>query len=193
MLSIRLPVQIQGEWQHRVGPQGRTYRPRGLALTPDEAFLLVACTVDTYRGYKPSGRVAVLRASDGMWVKDLMGPPSTLLAPFGVAVVPSTGEIIVSDEACHRVLRFRSCDDDTVVGTLGTGLGSGPTQLSWPRGLVVLAVVFICIVSKRPSLFFVAVITGFIVSTCHLMNPSGGPRGRGGRLQQPSIGPVAPG
>ncbi len=129
---------MQGEWQHGIGSQGRVDGPYGLALTPDEDFLLVASTRNC--------RVVVLRASDGVWVRDLVGPPGTLLAPFGVAVAPLTGEIIVSDQTCHRVFRFRSFDDDTVVGTLGTGLGSGPTQFSWPQGLVVLAVVCICLV-----------------------------------------------
>ncbi len=66
------------------------------------------------------------------------GTPGTLLNPFGVAVVPSTGEVLVSDLNRHQVVRFRSIDDDTVVGTLGTGQGSGSTQFYWPCGLAVL-------------------------------------------------------
>ena len=56
---------------------------RGLALTPDEDFLLV---VD-----QGNRRVVVLRALDGAWVRQLTGPPGTLQGPDGVAVVPSTG------------------------------------------------------------------------------------------------------
>jgi DNA-binding beta-propeller fold protein YncE len=95
--------------------------PRGLALSPDENFLLV---VDT-----GNRRVAVLQALDGAWVRQLTGPPGTLQNPASVAVVPSTGEVLVSDVTLHRVIRFFSFDNDTVVGTLGTGEGSGPTEI----------------------------------------------------------------
>jgi hypothetical protein len=126
--------QLQGEWQRTFGSEGdqpgQFKNPRGLALTADEAFLLV---VDGR-----NHRVAVLRASDGTWVRQLTGPPGTLLNPWGVAVVPSTGEVLVSDWDRDQVVRFRSIDDDTVVGTLGTGQGSGPTQFYFPRGLAVL-------------------------------------------------------
>jgi DNA-binding beta-propeller fold protein YncE len=125
---------LQGEWQRTVGSKGdqpgQFRYPRGLTLTPDDAFLLV---VDN-----GNHRVAVLRASDGTWVRQLTGPPGTLPYPLGVAVVPSTGEVLVSDLTRHQVVRFQSFDDDTVVGTLGTGRGSGPTQFYLPSGLAVL-------------------------------------------------------
>ena len=125
---------MQGEWQRTVGSRGdqpgQFQDPCGLALTPDEDFLLV---VD--RG---NHRVAVLRALDGAWVRQLTGPPGTLQYPRGVAVVPSTGEVLVSDIGRHRVIRFRSIDDDTVVGTLGTGRGSGPTEFNLLYGIAVL-------------------------------------------------------
>ena len=125
---------MQGEWQCTIGSKGdqpgQFVDPLGLALTPDEDFLLV---VD--RG---NDRVAVLRALDGAWVRQLTGPPGTLQNPDSVAVVPSTGEVLVSDGDRHRVIRFRSIDDDTVVGTLGTGRGRGPTEFNYPSGLAVL-------------------------------------------------------
>ena len=125
---------MQGEWQRTVGSRGdqpgQFRNPHGLALTPDEDFLLVADGGNS--------RVAVLRALDCAWVRQLTGPPGTLQSPFGVAVVPSTGEVLVSDGGRDRVIRFRSIDDDTVVGTLGTGRGSGPTEFNWPYGLAVL-------------------------------------------------------
>ena len=125
---------MQGEWQNAVGSEGyqrgQFNLPSGLALTPDEDFLLV---VDD-----GNRRVAVLRTLDGAWVRQLTGPPGTLLFPEGVAVVPSTGEVLVSDLDRHCVIRFLSFDDDTVVGTLGTGRGSGPTEFDFPVGLAVL-------------------------------------------------------
>ncbi len=85
-----------------------------------------------------NSRVAVLRATDGAWVRALMGPPGTLERPCCVTVVPSTGEVLCSDVGFHQVVRFRSIGDDTVVGTLGTGVGGGATELSYPLGMVVL-------------------------------------------------------
>jgi hypothetical protein len=99
-------------------------------LTPDESFLLVLDGANR--------RVVVLRAMDGTWVRQLTGPPDTLLHLVGVAVVPSTGEVLVSDGLRNQVVQFQSIDDDTVVGALGTDEGSGPTQFNWPSGLVVL-------------------------------------------------------
>ena len=126
--------QLQGEWYRTVGSKGdqpgQFNNPRGLALTPDEAFLLV---VDGRNDH-----VAVLRATDDTWVRQLTGPPGTLLNPWRIAVVPSTGAVLVSDVWRHQVVRFRSIDDDTVVGTLGTGEGSGPMQFRLPSGFAVL-------------------------------------------------------
>ncbi len=125
---------MQGEWLRTIGSEGNQSGqfngPLGLALTPDEAFLLV---VDGR-----NRRVAVLRATDGTWVRQLTGPPGTLPYPWCVAVVPSTGEVLVSDVSRHQVVRFQSIDDDTLVGTLGTGVGSGPTQFDSPLVLAVL-------------------------------------------------------
>jgi hypothetical protein len=121
--------QLQGLWQRTVGSEGdqpgQFNNPRGLTLTPDESLLLV---VDG-----GNRRVAVLRASDGTWVRQLTGPPGTLGYPIGVAVVPSTGEVLVSDWDRHQVVRFRSIDDDTVVATLGPG-----PEFDEPSGLALL-------------------------------------------------------
>jgi hypothetical protein len=141
-----LSCQIQGEWQCAVGSRGdqpgQFNSPRGLALTLDGAFFLV---VDP-----GNRRVAVLRATDGTWVRQLTGPPGTLPSPWVVAVMPSTGEVLVSDWGRNQVVRFRSIEDDTVVGALGTGLGSGPTQFKLPSGLAVLDG------SHRPVVWFLS-------------------------------------
>ncbi len=79
----------------------------------------------------------VLRATDGAWVRQLTAPPGTLLVPMFVAVVPSTGEVLVMD-VTDCVFRFQSIDDFTLIGTLGTGEGSGPTEFRGSSGLAVL-------------------------------------------------------
>ena len=78
-----------------------------------------------------------MQATDGSWVRDLKGPPGTILSPFDVAVVPSTGQVLVVDLS-DRVLRFPSVNDDTVIDALGTGEGNGPTDLFMPFGVAVL-------------------------------------------------------
>jgi hypothetical protein len=171
---------VQGEWQRAVGSEGdepgQFKTPLGLALTLDEDFLLV---VDV-----GNARVAVLRTLDSAWVRQLTGPPV-------VAEVPSTGEVLVSDGVENRVIRFRSIDDDTVVGTLGTGQGNGPTEFNIPSDLAVLdgvrcPVVCVYLIGTHTSHFFsIVVITDLdtfplFVSTCY-GSFSGGPRGRGGR------------
>ncbi len=141
---------MKGEWHCTVGSKGdqpgQFDRPCGLTLPPDRDFLLVADGGNC--------RVAVLRASDGAWVRQLTGPPGALQNALYVAVVPSTGEVLVSDWGRHHVIRFRSIDDETVVGTLGTGLGSGFTEFNRPRGLAVLDGVhcpMVCIYLYRRS------------------------------------------
>ncbi len=152
-LYVFLPpyLQVHGEWLVAVGSQGdqsgKFDCPSGLALTPNEDFLLVAD--------RDNSRVAVLRALDGAWVRQLTGPPGTLQEPVGVAVAPSTGEVLVSDCGCHRVFRFR-LDDDTVVGTFGMGWGSGPTEFDYPSGLAVLDGAYcplVCFVVSPPAFF----------------------------------------
>ncbi len=125
---------MQGVWDRTVGSRGAQLgqfkEPRGLALTPDDAFLLVADIGNQ--------RVVVLRATDGAWVRQLTGPLGTLQYPVGATVVPSTGQVLVSDYGRHQVIQFRSFEDDSVVGTMGTGQGSGPTQFLNPFGLAIL-------------------------------------------------------
>jgi hypothetical protein len=63
--------------------------------------------------------VVVLRTADGTLVRQLTGPRGMLQIPVGVAMVSSTGEVLVSDMGRRQVVRFASIDDDTLIGTLG--------------------------------------------------------------------------
>jgi hypothetical protein len=123
--------QVHGVVQRIIGSQGNLInqfsRPYGLALSPCENFVLVAD-----RGNR---RVVVIRTSDGSWVRTLTGPPGTLQGSCAcVAVVPASGEVLVSDFEQHRVVRFRSIEDDTVLGYLG----GDATQLNGPTGMAIL-------------------------------------------------------
>ncbi len=90
-------------WDRTIGSQGaqpgQFNRQCGLALTPDDAFLLLADS--------GNGRVVVLRrATDGTWVRQLTGPPGTLENPVCVAVVSSTGLVLVLDFVRYQVIQF---------------------------------------------------------------------------------------
>ena len=116
LISI-ICAQCDGVFVMSIGSKGdgpgHFQNPRGLALTPDGLHLLV---VDS-----GNERVVVLAASDGAWVRALTGPARTLREPFGVAVVPSTGHVLVSDVFLHTVVVFASVTNDTIVRRLGTG------------------------------------------------------------------------
>ena len=129
--------QVQGDWHYAVGPLlgegNRPFKgPKLLALTPDGAFLIVADIVRLTIA-SDTDRLVVLRATDGAWVRQLTCPRDC----SGLAVT-STGEILVSDWINCRVVCLRSVDDDAIVGTLGSGRGSGPTEFDRPGGLTVL-------------------------------------------------------
>ena len=119
---------MQGDWQRTIAIESG--KAASIALTPDESFHVV---VDIN-----NHQVAMLQATDGTYVRQLTGPPDTLQMPLCVAFVPSTGKVLVSNAYRHQVERFQSIDDMPVIGTLGTGEGSGPTQLNRPTGLAVL-------------------------------------------------------
>ncbi len=104
--------QVQGNWQRAISDHlGQFSSLRSLALTADEQLLLVVTG--------KRSRVLVLRTADGTLVRQLTGPHGMLLIPVGVALVPSTGEVLISDMGRMQVVRFQSIDNDTVVGTLG--------------------------------------------------------------------------
>ena len=110
---------------HEGGAGKNSFRTGALTLeTPDGRQLLVTDNAH---------RVAVFDTASGAFVRQLTGPAGTLAAPDGVVVVPSTGEVLVSEWSQCRVVVFRSVSDDTVVRTLG-----GPAALAWPCGLAVL-------------------------------------------------------
>lgn len=139
-----------------------------LTVTPDETFLLAV----------ESAVVLVLRASNGTLVQALIGPPGTLQPGSictGIAVVPSTGEVLVSSGA--RIVRFKSVSDDTVVGTVGENLdwfsptaiavvdhSSVPFVVAVDGGVaagVIAAVVAV-------AAFFVAFVVLVIIGPCRL-------------------------
>jgi hypothetical protein len=101
-------------WSSTSGERGDGPRqfeqPCGMTLTPDGAFLLV---VD-----EENERVAVIRAN-GTWLRSLWGPALLYTRPRYIAVVPSTGEVLITRSSKGDVVRLRSIEDDTEIGHVG--------------------------------------------------------------------------
>jgi DNA-binding beta-propeller fold protein YncE len=133
-VSSVLLQAIKGELVLAVGSRGEDlgqYQyPRGLTLTPDESRLLVCDS--------GNARVVVADAGDGRSLAELRGPAGTLNYPVAVAIVTQTGQVLVLDRGCHRVVVFAGVDDDAVVRTIGDGESQGPRQLHNPWGMAVL-------------------------------------------------------
>jgi DNA-binding beta-propeller fold protein YncE len=99
--------------------------PRGLTLTPDQIQLVVADT--------GNHRLLVLDATDGRAVSALTPPAGVMPLPAGVAIVPQTGQVLVTDWKRHQVLLFAGLYSTEVIRTFGYGgEGSGDCQLNYP-------------------------------------------------------------
>ena len=90
----------------------------GLALTPDQAHLLVA---------DQNNKLVVVLTSAGDYVRSLSGG-GTLAKPWGLAVVPSTGQLLVTDFGRDVLVVLASISDDTVVRVLGGANAVGGLQ-----------------------------------------------------------------
>ncbi len=127
--------QLRGEFVRAAGSYGAVqlgHYAYGLALSPDETRLLVLVS-NLF-----NARVVVADARDGQNLRTFQGPAGTLIKPRGVAMVACTGQVLVVDHRRGLVVVFAGVDDDTVVRTLGDGLGHGPRQLFGPHGVAVL-------------------------------------------------------
>jgi hypothetical protein len=107
------------------------YCPWGLALTPDQTQLVV---VD-----RCNHRLVVLDATDGRAVSTLTPPAGVMPDPRAVAIVPHTGQVLVTDSELHQVLLFAGLHATEIIRTFGDGgEGSGDRQLYYPSGVAVL-------------------------------------------------------
>ncbi len=105
--------------------------PWALALSPDQTQLVV---VDSR-----NHRLVVLDATDGRPVSALTPPAGVMLDPVGVAIVPHTGQVLVSDWERHQVLLFASLHSTEVVLAFGNGRrGYKDHQLNHPNGVAVV-------------------------------------------------------
>jgi DNA-binding beta-propeller fold protein YncE len=105
--------------------------PLGVALTPDQAYLVVVDRVNR--------RLVVRDATDGRSVSTLTPAPGVLPSPCGVVMVPHTGQLLVTDGDRHQVVLLGGLADATVVRVFGEGQGSGDLQLNNPMGVVLVS------------------------------------------------------
>jgi DNA-binding beta-propeller fold protein YncE len=109
---------------------GQFHNPWGVALTPDQAQLVVAD--------QSNERVVVLDATDGRPMSAFTPAAGVLNEPCDVLMVPHTGQVLVADDDRHQLVLFHSLTDFTVVRTFGEGLGDGDHQLSAPGGMALV-------------------------------------------------------
>jgi DNA-binding beta-propeller fold protein YncE len=105
--------------------------PCGLVLTPDQTQLVI---VD-----RSNHRLEVLDAADGRPVSALTPPAGVMPLPAGVAIVPHTGQVLVTDLERRQVLLFASLHSTEVIRTFGDwGWGNGDRQLNFPNCVAVV-------------------------------------------------------
>ncbi len=59
--------------------------------------------------------------------------------PYGVVVVPHTGQLLVTDVGRDQVLLLGGLTDPTVVRVFGEGLGSGDRHLEYPYSVALVS------------------------------------------------------
>ena len=102
---------------------GASFRsPRGVAVIPSSGVIVVADTNNNrIRLITPLGVVTTLAGSGNLGSLDGTGAAASFAGPQGVAVIPSTESIVVSDSGNNRI---RLITPEGVVTTLaGSGLG----------------------------------------------------------------------
>jgi hypothetical protein len=100
-------------------------------LTLDQTQLVVADT--------GNHRLVVLDATDGRPVSALTPPAGVLTDPVGVAIVPHTGQVLVTDWERHHVFLFAGLHSTEVIRTLGDGgRGIRDRQLDSPCGVALV-------------------------------------------------------
>jgi DNA-binding beta-propeller fold protein YncE len=110
-------------------PRLEQVEPCGMTLSPCGTLLLV-CD----RGH---ARVLILDIRSDTVVGTLSGV-GALQRPAAVAVVPTTGAVVVADTGRNQVVVLAGLRDDRVVQTLGDGYGRRPRSLMRPAGVAVI-------------------------------------------------------
>jgi sugar lactone lactonase YvrE len=86
-----------------IGTAARFAGPNGIAVLPTSSLIAVADLANNrIRLVSPTGIVTTLAGSESGFA-DGIGPAANFFVPFAVAVVPSSGAIVVSDEMNNRI------------------------------------------------------------------------------------------
>ncbi len=130
--------------------QAKLYYPSSIAFSLDGQSMYIA---DYYnhrvRMVKNGNITTVAGNGDGGFGGDnILATSTSLYLPFGVAVLPTTGELVISDSDNHRI---RKVDSNGIIATIAgtgtrTGDGGAPlgdnglatnATLNYPAGIVV--------------------------------------------------------
>jgi len=118
--------------------------PNGLAMDPTTGNIVVADSVNNrIRLVTPAGVVTTLAGSGSPAYADGTGAAASFNYPAGVAVIPSSGVIVVADMNNHRI-RLVTYPGGVVTTLAGSGTptfadGAGPAaSFRQPRGVAVL-------------------------------------------------------
>ena len=108
--------------------------PQGLALDANGELLVADPGCSAIRRVARDGTVSTFAGRLGT-AGDQQGPREQvrLRAPFGVAIEPGTGNVFVTDNEAHRMLRIQA-RDGAVVSLMGTGSAGATTVGVIPAG-----------------------------------------------------------
>jgi hypothetical protein len=104
------------------GTAARLNRPQGVCVIPSSGEIIVADTNNNRirRVIPTSGDVTTLAGSGSQAFADGVGTAASFFYPTGVAVIPSSGQIVVADSYNHRIRLV-----DPISGAVTTLAGSG--------------------------------------------------------------------
>lgn len=117
--------------------------PYGVAVIPSSGNIVVADTFNhrirlvTY----PGGVVTTLAGSGSLGTTDGTGTAASFNYPTGVAVIPSTGVIVVTDNNSHRIRLVTPAGVVTTLAGSGIGYADGTgaaASFKYPSGVAVI-------------------------------------------------------
>ena len=125
------------------GASASFYYPAGVAVIPSSGVIVVADRINyRIRLISPLGVVTTLAGSGSAAFADGMGAAASFNDPLGVAVIPSSGIIVVADYSNHRIRLISSLGVVTTLAGSGSAAfadGTGASaSFNYPFGVAVI-------------------------------------------------------
>ena len=138
------------------GAAASFWTPTGVAVIPSSSVIVVADTANNrIRLVTPLGVVTTLAGSGSQAFADGTGAAASFHYPYGVAVIPSSGMLVVVDQSNHRIRLVTSLGIVTTLAgsgspTFADGMGTGASFHS-PQGIAVIPSSGVVIVSDTDN------------------------------------------